>query len=291
MTFVVERYPGPNEKCSSLEFSRRPGGQGVNMAIVAARLGADCALISKVGGDHDGELVLAELARYGILSTGVIRQADGRTPIVSVIVDRPQATRACVHDKTGISPLAIDEIDLSDVPDSRFFLLDGRFAEVCLALADLARAHRARVVVTIERMTEQNRRLASLADTLIMPGSLVQAENPGLDIVTSGHALRSELGVPNLIATLGADGCTVSGFDETLRLNGFPADVSDTVGAGDAFAAATTVALAWGWTVSKAAEFGNYVGARACEGSESRWERIPSRPTAAHALELMSQVT
>jgi ribokinase len=291
LTFSVDRYPGPNEKCSASAFNRNPGGQGVNMALVAARLGVKCALISKVGADDEGALIAAELARHGVQSDGVVREVGGRTPVVSVVVDRNQGTRACVHDKTGMTPLMLGETSMKPAADARVILVDGRFGDVCLALASEATSHGVSVVVTLERMTEQNRRLSSLADVLIMPSTLVLAQHLGTDVVNAGRAFIKDLAVPSLIATLGAEGCVVVGADGYRKLDGFPADVSDTVGAGDAFAAAVAVGLTWGWTIEAAAEFGNYIGARACEGTRDRWEHIPVRPTIDEALTLISRST
>lgn len=291
LTFAVDRYPGPNEKCSAVAFSRSPGGQGVNMAIVAARLGAKCALLSKVGADDEGSRLMAALSSYGVMPEGVVRENGGRTPIVSVVVDRNQGTRACVHDKTGISPLMPGEVSVSRAAAAKVLLVDGRFPEACFALADQARANGTLVVATIERMTEQNRRLSSFADVLILPDTLLLAQNLGTDVVNAGRVLLTELAVPCLIVTLGAEGCVVLGADGSSELAGFQAEVSDTVGAGDAFAAAVAVGLTWGWAASRAAEFGNYIGARACEGSGDRWAKIPRQLASADALTLIARAT
>jgi ribokinase len=291
LTFAVERYPGPNEKCSATAFSRSAGGQGVNMAIVAACLGADSRLISKAGADEDGAFIISELARRGVRADGVVREAGGRTPLVSIVIDRAQGTRACVHDKTGMTPLRVDELALEMAKGVQIVLMDGRFPAVCLAVASLARSQGARIAVTLERMSDQNRNLGASADVLIMPATLVLALHPGADIVTAGRLCRDDLCTPCLVATRGAEGCVVFSPDSVRILNGFPAEVVDSVGAGDAFAAALSLGMAWGWPVDKAAEFGNYVGARACEGTGERWSRLPDRPAKEEALTLISRTS
>jgi len=291
LTFVVEHYPGANDKCSAIGFTRRPGGQGVNMAIASARLGVSCALVTKVGADDDGAFVVAELARHGVRTDGIVRETGGRTPIVSIIVDQAQDTRACVHDKTGLTPLSADETELGLAKGAQVILVDGRFPQVCRALAELARNEGARVVATVERITDDIRALSSVADVLIMPSSLVETMHPSAGTIEASRSTRNELGAPTAIVTLGAKGCVVIDEIGTHQLDGYSAEVVDSVGAGDAFAAAVTLGLAWGWPAVIAADFANYVGARACEGTSDRWSGIPERPTKEEARALISRLS
>jgi len=61
--------------------------------------------------------------------------------------------------------------------------------------------------------------------------------------------------------TLGARGCAMLARGDYVQAGGFPVDVADTVGAGDAFAAAFLHGLVANWPVAKIAEFSNRVGA------------------------------
>ena len=61
--------------------------------------------------------------------------------------------------------------------------------------------------------------------------------------------------------TLGARGCAMLAGGDYVQAGGFPVDVADTVGAGDAFAAAFLHGLVANWPVAKIAEFSNRVGA------------------------------
>lgn len=61
--------------------------------------------------------------------------------------------------------------------------------------------------------------------------------------------------------TLGARGCAMLVGDDYVRADGFAVDVADTVGAGDAFAAAFLHGLIVNWPVARIAEFANRVGA------------------------------
>src|SRR5271156_725133 len=60
--------------------------------------------------------------------------------------------------------------------------------------------------------------------------------------------------------TLGAGGCCVYEGDSLHRVPGYPIAVQDTVGAGDAFSAAFLHGYHRGWTIERAARFGNALG-------------------------------
>jgi fructokinase len=61
--------------------------------------------------------------------------------------------------------------------------------------------------------------------------------------------------------TLGARGCAMSVTGEYVEAGGFHVDVADTVGAGDAFAAAFLHGLISNWRIADIADFANRVGA------------------------------
>ena len=61
--------------------------------------------------------------------------------------------------------------------------------------------------------------------------------------------------------TLGARGCAMLAGDDYVEAPGVPVAVVDTVGAGDAFAAAFVHGLASGWPAATIADFANRVGA------------------------------
>lgn len=61
--------------------------------------------------------------------------------------------------------------------------------------------------------------------------------------------------------TLGARGCAMLVGHDYVEARGIPVAVADTVGAGDAFAAAFVHGLVRGWSAPRVAEFSNQIGA------------------------------
>jgi fructokinase len=71
----------------------------------------------------------------------------------------------------------------------------------------------------------------------------------------------SNYGVQTICITLGGAGCAVYMSGTLLSFPGYPVEVVDTVGAGDAFAAAFLHGLHLGWPVERIAPFANSLGA------------------------------
>ena len=64
-----------------------------------------------------------------------------------------------------------------------------------------------------------------------------------------------------MCVTNGEDGCALLLHDEFLLAQGYTVEAKDTVGAGDAFAAALVHGMGSGWPLSRVADFANRVGA------------------------------
>ena len=59
--FQVPRRPGKGETVKGYSFETFVGGKGNNQALAAAKSGADCAMVGKIGADPYGELIKEEL--------------------------------------------------------------------------------------------------------------------------------------------------------------------------------------------------------------------------------------
>ena len=64
-------------------FAANPGGAPANVAVAAARLGASCAFVGKVGRDGFGAYLRRVLEENGVNSAGV-RTAEGATTLAVV---------------------------------------------------------------------------------------------------------------------------------------------------------------------------------------------------------------
>jgi len=106
--FVQAQSLIPHGTHHSVQAHISPGGAAANFAVWAARLGAEAALIARVGDDMLGRSLLADLQREGVL-TGV---AIGKetTGLVLAIVDQ-SGERTMLAARGANSALSIDDLD------------------------------------------------------------------------------------------------------------------------------------------------------------------------------------
>ena len=76
--------------------------------------------------------------------------------------------------------------------------------------------------------------------------------------------VAAALGVPNVVITLGGDGCVALADGQSIEVDAFPIEVVDSTGAGDAFVGALGVALARGDELTTAIRYAAAAGALAC---------------------------
>ena len=113
----AEQINVPLSQVSS--FRSAIGGTATNVAVAAARLGHDAALVTKVGDDAMGGFVRAALDRFGVDSSGVATHPELATPVVFAEMN-PADDPAIWFYRNPSAPdehLTMDDIDLDLVRD------------------------------------------------------------------------------------------------------------------------------------------------------------------------------
>jgi sugar/nucleoside kinase (ribokinase family) len=243
MLDVIVRLEEPLARGDDVRAATRAGagGQAANVAAWAAALGAAARCIAKRGDDDAGELATRELARRGVELVGPV--AAGATGVVVSLVE--DGERSMASDR-GVAPsFAPEELDAAwlacDVLHlSGYALLREPIDGTALLAARLAREAGARVSVDVAAWTEIRRygavRCRDLLDELA-PDVLFATEAEWE--LLGGAYLTAPVGV----LKRGARGVTVLTEDARLDLAPLAAEVVDTTGAGDAFAAGFLLGL------------------------------------------------
>jgi ribokinase len=212
------------------------GGQAANVAAWAVSLGAQARCIAKRGDDATGALVARELAARGVELVGPV--VAGATGVVVSIVGG-DGERSLASDR-GVAPsLDPSEVDAAwldcDVFHiSGYALLREPVSDAALLAATMARDRGARVSVDVAAWTEIRTfgpvRFRELID-VVAPDVLFATE---AEWEMLGGAY---LTAPTGVIKRGPRGATVVTEDARLDLAPVEANVVDTTGAGDAFAA------------------------------------------------------
>jgi sugar/nucleoside kinase (ribokinase family) len=228
------------------------GGATANVAVTAARAGADVSLAAGAGDDAWGAWLYERLAAAGVdlSSFGLVEGLA--TPLAFVMLDeRGDASYTLYGDGPAATVQALGDRLLDAVEASGALLLTSNTlageAEAALTMAARARAlELGRPIVfdpnlRLPRWRPNPGRAGTVAGACV-PGAFLVKCNLGEARLLTGEsdpeaAAASLLtaGAQHAIVTRGVDGAILrgNGLKETVR--GRPAQVRSTVGAGDAF--------------------------------------------------------
>jgi len=261
LTARVHRAPDRGETVADGRLTREPGGKGANQAVAAARLGAQVRLVSAVGRDTDGAGMRKVLADAGV-DISLVQEVQAETGTALIVVD------ATGENSIVVCPGANSVIDPG------------------LVAVDPHAAVLAQLEVPIDVVThiaEQTDGFFVLNPSPPQPLPAALAARVDLYIVNeSEFAQMPELHRAPLVAlTRGAKGAVLyrDGV-EVARAKVVATKVRNTVGAGDAFAAALTLGLLRGDDPQIALHRACEVGAAAVadEGSQPQLARLSDYP-------------
>jgi sugar/nucleoside kinase (ribokinase family) len=207
------------------------GGQAANVAAWVAALGGQARFIGKRASDPVGRLVAEELTERGVMVLGPeVRRGTGT--VVSVTL--PDGTRTMLSDR-GVAPMfAPSELDDEWLRGCGTLHVPGyTLVREPLGATALAAAERApRVSLDLS----STRAIESVGTEHFR--EQVERLDPEIAFATQAEAdLVGPLDVETLVIKLGAEGCVVRQGDEERQYPARPAEVVDSTGAGDAFAA------------------------------------------------------
>ena len=254
------------------------GGAPFNFAAHMRRLGHAVFFVSGVGRDQRGERVLQKMTGLGLSTEYVSRVEEAATGWVEVTLDARGQPRFIIHrpaayDFAGLSELELQRL-ASERPDWIYLgtLMQMSPQAKSLTMSLLACNKSARRFYDVNLRPECYE--AGLVRELMSQATVVKLnEEEAAEIARMFERPRPaaleqfcrsyshEFGWEAVCVTRGARGCVLLIGDEYIEANGYQVEVADTVGAGDAFAAAFLHGLGCGWAPARIADFANRVGA------------------------------
>lgn len=281
----VPRLPGHDEKIHGFPLGFFPGGVIGNFCCAAARLGQRTAIHTVVGTDAFGRQTVDSLTAFGVDTSGVVVRADRDTYFCVIHLD-DSGEKALTLARTAALFPGAEDLDPALIGSARLVHMAPFDVTVAIDAARIARAADRAVSVDLEPgsvsegFAKVEQLLAHTDVCIVNEFALTDLFDDG-DLVHNAEALRAR-GPSLVVVTRGARGATVVGADGALAVAGFPAEVVDSTGAGDAFNAAFLSAWLDGWPLAEAARYACATGALATRAVGSR----SSLPTRDEALSL-----
>lgn len=265
LAFRIEAIPSRGSKVPASQFEEIAGGNALNAAIGIVRLGGRAALCGPMGDAHEtsARYIFDKLAEEGIDSRHLVHVPGLVTPISAIMID-PSGERTIL---TFRDP-ALWKVRLPDadalLKNCGAVLIESRCAPFATDLCAEARRRNIPVVVDGDGVMSLREGLLTASSHLIFSSDAVRQTAGSDDDAT---ALRKIAGLTSsfLAATRGPQGTLwldpTGAFQETPA---FPVHTVDTLGAGDIFHGAFTLALIEGQAIPAALRFASAAAALKC---------------------------
>lgn len=250
-------------------FAKSVGGCPANIAIGCARLGLRSALVTRVGDEHMGRFVREQLDREGVETSAVLTDPDRLTALVILGV-RAESAFPLIFYRTNCADMALceDDIDADFISRADAVVVTGtHFSTPQVAAASrkvmrLARANRARVVFDVDyrptlwglaghgegearfiasgTVTEHLQGIVGDCDLIVGTEEELHIAGGSEDTIEAIRRIRA-LSDAVIVCKRGPMGCSTFAGDVPDSLNGgiigpgYPVEVFNVLGAGDAF--------------------------------------------------------
>jgi 5-dehydro-2-deoxygluconokinase len=250
-------------------FSKAVGGCPANIAVGTARLGLKSALLTRVGDEQVGRFILEQLAREGVETAGVVTDKERLTALVILGV-RDSHTFPLIFYRDNCADMALCEADVNEefIASAAAVVVTGtHFAQPGTAAAQhkairYAKAHGRRVIFDVDyrpnlwglaghdagearyirsdTVTTHLAPVLAQCDLIVGTEEELHAAGGSEDTLEAIRAIRANSSAV-IVCKRGPMGCVVfpdaipDSLDDGIRGPGFPVEVYNVLGAGDAF--------------------------------------------------------
>ncbi|MDL2402294.1 bifunctional 5-dehydro-2-deoxygluconokinase/5-dehydro-2-deoxyphosphogluconate aldolase [Rhizobium mayense] len=250
-------------------FAKSVGGCPANIAIGTARLGLKSGLITRVGDEQMGRFIREQTAREGVATEGIATDKERLTALVLLAVEA-EGVSPMIFYRSDCADMALNEGDIDEnfIRSSRAVLVSGtHFSKPNTEAAQrkairIAKANGRKVIFDIdyrpnlwglaghaegfERYVKSDRVSAKMKETLADCDLIVGTEEEimigaGVDDVLGAIKEIRRLSKATIVLKRGAMGCIVydgpisDDLEAGIVGQGFPIEVFNVLGAGDAF--------------------------------------------------------
>ncbi len=291
-------------------FAKYIGGCPANIAVGTARLGLKSALLSRVGDEHMGRFVREQLLREGV-DVRALKTDPARLTALVILGIRDRETFPLIFFRENCADMAIESGDVDEdfIASSSAVVVTGtHFSTPSTAAAnframEIARRHGRKVIFDIDYRpvlwgltgrglgenrfvdnAEVTRRLQAIlpgSDVIVGTEEEIHIAGGSTDTLAALRRIRSQTAAL-IVLKRGDQGCIAfaeaipARLDDGLVVAGFPIEVYNVLGAGDAFMSGFLSGYLRGKSIEESCRLANACGALVV----SRHGCAPASPTA-----------
>ena len=268
----VPVLPRPGELIITDGFLLSPGGCAANVAINLRLLNRSVGVVGKVGEDHFGDFVIAELRQHGI-ETEYIRRSSVNSTSATAILNVHGEDRRYLHCLGANRDFGLADLDAKVLEQARILYVGGYMAMPAFKAAELANLFceaKSRGLITvldvvipagIEDPLKQVIPALAYADYFLPNDDEARLLTGISEPLEQARALSRYNAQGTVIITQGSRGSLALRGRQVIETPAFIMDSVDESGAGDAFAAGLIVGLLEGWPLDANLQFAAAVGA------------------------------
>lgn len=296
-------------------FAKSVGGCPANISIGTARLGLKSALITRVGNEQMGRFIREQLVREGVDTAGIATDKERLTALVLLSVEA-EGVSPMIFYRTDCADMALSEEDISEahIASSRSIVVTGtHFSRPNSEAAQkkairFAKAHGGKVVFDIDyrpnlwglagheagferyvasdHVSQKYKSVLPDCDLVVGTEEEVLIASGEADLPAALKTIRS-LTAATIVLKRGAMGCIVydgaipDDLEDGIVGAGFPIEVYNVLGAGDAFMSGFLRGWLKGEDLKTSATWANACGAFAvsrlmCSPEYPSWTELES---------------
>ena len=272
-----------------------PGGKGSNQALAAARLGADCYLVGRVGDDPNGQILLDSLEKAGVHTQYVVTDPQKSTGL-AVLHTGEEGRYFCTMAPGANSAMEVGDVEKA-IQENHFDLIMLQLEmplELVWYICDLGK--RTGISVFLDAGPAMKLPLDRLAGTTVISPNEAETEAlTGITPDTEEHILDAakkiydEAGPRYVLLKLGERGAFLYADQTRLHIPAFHVNAVDTTAAGDTFGAAFAIQYCLGGrSLEEAVRYGN-AAAALCVTRKGGHPSIPAKEEVDSFFALQSQ--
>jgi sulfofructose kinase len=263
---IVPHLPAADEVLQIKHYEPQGGGPVPTALVTLARLGASTAIWGTVGGDRQGDFVVADFDRYGVKRDHLIICPGTETAFSVILIDQATGTRSILYHRGNTPSLEPAGIDSATVARGKILHLSGSYQDAEIRAARLAKS--LGVTVSFDGGVGLVRpgisELVDLADILVVARSFAEGVTDLSDLEACARNFLGR-GPRTVVITdgvAGSWGWTQAG--ECHYQPAFRVEVEDTTGAGDVYHGAFVYGALRNWSLPQTLRFASAVAALKC---------------------------
>lgn len=273
-SFVVDlmalspHLPKRAETVKGSYFQMGAGGKGFNQAVACHKAGADMVIVTKLGKDGFADVCLKVVEELNMSKEYILISEEKPTGTALIMVDENTGDNQITVVPSACNDIKVEEVNSLKnlIKEADYILLQYEVnQDANEKIKELANINNTKVIVnTAPYVKVDNNFYKNIY--MVTPNEVEAEAITGIKVNSLKNAKKAaaifrEMGVENVLITLGANGVFVSDGKKEEIIDSFKVKAIDTTGAGDAFNGGFLAALSEGKNIWDSAIFANAVAA------------------------------